>query len=88
MGAVLKDVMSSYGVDSKLFEGRVVATWQDIAGDRIGQEVEKAWVKDRKLYVRIKSPVWRQELYLNRDSWCKRLNEEMGESHVDEIVFR
>ena len=88
LSAALKDVISSYGIDTKLFEGKVVATWQDIAGERIGQEVEKLWVKDSKLFVRIKSPVWRQELYLNRDSWCRRLNEEMGENRVEEIVFR
>jgi len=72
----------------KLEVGRIVAAWEDIAGARIGEQVEKTWVRDGKLYVRIKSPVWRQELHLNRLSWCRRLNEELGGGGVTEIVFR
>lgn len=88
LASVLEDVVSSYGFEDKFYQGRIVATWQDIAGERIGREVEKTWVKDKKLFVRIKSPVWRQELHLNRDSWCRRLNEELGEDCVKTIVFR
>jgi len=88
LASILKDVVSSYGFEDKFYQGRIVATWQEIAGERIGREVEKTWVKDKKLFVRIKSPVWRQELHLNRDSWCRRLNEELGEDCVKTIVFR
>jgi len=88
LGSVLKEVVSSFGIEDKLYQGQIVATWQEIAGERIGQEVEKTWVRDGKLFVRIKSPVWRQELHLNRDSWCRRLNEELGEDRVKTIIFR
>ncbi|TDI75193.1 MAG: DUF721 domain-containing protein [Bacteroidetes bacterium] len=88
LGSVLKDVISSMGLDSRMARGRVLAAWEDIAGDRIGREVQKSWVRDRKLFLRIKSPVWRQELHLNRNSWCRRLNEELEADQIDEIVFR
>lgn len=88
LGSVLQEVISSFGIEDKLYQGQIVATWQEIAGERIGREVEKTWVKEGKLFVRIKSPVWRQELHLNRDSWCRRLNEELGEDRVKAIIFR
>lgn len=88
LGIVLKEVISSLGIESRIARAHIVATWTDIVGERIGREVERAWVKDRKLFVRIKSPVWRQELHQNRASWCRRLNEELGSNLVKEIVFR
>ena len=88
LGSVLKEVVDSFGIEGKLNEGRIIATWQDIAGERIGQEVEKVWVNDGKLFVRIKSSVWRQELHLNRESWCRRLNEELGREMIKVIIFR
>ena len=86
--SVISDVVGEFGIEGKLQEGRIIATWQDIVGERIGREVERVWVKNRKLIVRIKSPVWRQELHLNRRSWTDRLNAELGSELVDEIVFR
>lgn len=88
LGSVLKDVISSLGIDSKLYNAEVVAAWEDIAGERIGREVDKAWMKGDRLIVRIKSPVWRQELHLNRETWCQRLNEELGAGRVKDIIFR
>lgn len=88
LGSILKEVVDSFGIEGKLHEGRIIATWQDIVGERIGQEVEKVWVNDGKLFVRIKSSVWRQELYLNRELWCRRLNEELGREMIKAIIFR
>ncbi len=88
LGSVLKDVISSLGIDSRLADARIVAVWEDIVGERIGREVEKAWVKGDRLIVKIKSAVWRQELHLNRESWRRRLNEELGEDRINHIVFR
>ena len=88
LGAVLKDLVSTPRYKSKFGSAQIIAAWTDIVGDRIGREVEDAWVKDKKLFVRIKSHVWRHELHLNRTSWCRRLNEELGNERVSEIIFR
>jgi len=88
LSSVLREVVSSTGMKGKLQQGRIIAVWEDIIGERIGEEVEKVWVRDRKLFVRIKSSVWRQELHVSRSSWCRRLNEELGDAEIDEIVFR
>ncbi len=88
LGAVLKDLVSTPRFKTRFSSAQIVAAWTDIAGERIGKEVERAWVKDKKLFVRIKSSVWRHELHLNRTSWRQRLNEELGDERVKEIIFR
>ena len=88
LGTLLKDVISSMGIESRLENARVLAAWEDIAGERIGREVERAWMRGRKLHVRIRSSVWRQELHLNRSVWFARLNSELGTQRVEEIIFQ
>jgi predicted nucleic acid-binding Zn ribbon protein len=88
LGSVLKDVTRSLGIDGKLGEGRVIVAWEEIVGPRIAREVTRIRVRGNRLIVQISSPVWRQELHLNRQSWCRRLNEELGEELISEIVFR
>jgi len=88
LGSVLRDVVRSLGIESKLGEGRVIVAWDEIVGPRISQEVTQARVRGTRLIVKIASPVWRNELHLNRNSWCRRLNEELGDELISEIVFR
>lgn len=88
LSSLIRDVLSSTGLDTKLEQGIVIAAWEDVIGEKIGEHIEKTWFKDGRLFVRIKSPVWRQELHLNRTSWCRRLNEELGRDAVKDIVFR
>jgi len=88
LSQVLDEVVSSTAMGGKIEEGRIIATFEDILGPRIGEQVEKSWIRDGKLFVRVKSSVWRQELHLNRMSWCRRLNDELGGKRISEIVFR
>jgi hypothetical protein len=45
-------------------------------------------VQGRKLFVRITSAARRQEMHLNRSGWRDRLNEQLGDERIEEIVFR
>lgn len=88
LGNVLEEVIDRLGLRRKLDEARVVEAWAVIAGPQINGVTRTAWVKGATLYVKITSAAWRQELHLRRRQWRERLNEELGEALVDEIVFR
>ena len=88
LGDVLGQLVRSMGIEGPLARGTVVARWESILGDSLLQHVDKSWVKGNKLFVRVKSSVWRQELHLQREEWRTRLNKEMGAEIVQEIVFR
>lgn len=88
LGEILKSVIASLGVDSRMAEGQVLAAWQDIMSDQMKAHVDSTWLAKGKLFVRITSPAWRQELHLRRKDWCQKLNAELGREAVSEIVFR
>ncbi|HET6567026.1 MAG TPA: DUF721 domain-containing protein [Rhodothermales bacterium] len=84
LGAVIKDL----GIQRKLDEVRTIEMWATLAGPQINGVTQSAWVRGDKLYVKITSAAWRQELHLSRGAWRERLNEQLGDELVREIVFR
>jgi predicted nucleic acid-binding Zn ribbon protein len=88
LGDVLSGVIDELGLRKKLDEARVVEAWKGVAGPQVERETERAWVKGGRLYVKIQSAAWRQELQMQRGRWKERLNDELGRALVDEIVFR
>lgn len=88
LGDVLDGVIDEMGLRKKLDEARVVEAWEATAGPQVRDVTERAWVKSGRLYVKIQSAAWRQELQMQRGRWKERLNNELGRALVDEIVFR
>ena len=88
LNSVMNAVIDELGLRAKLDATRIVETWAMLAGPQINGVTDKAWYRGGKLYVRISSSAWRHELHLRRRAWCQRLNEDLGEMLVDEVVFR
>ncbi|MDX1545388.1 MAG: DUF721 domain-containing protein [Rhodothermales bacterium] len=88
LGAVLQEWIDRMGLRSKIDAARVVEAWAVVAGRQVNAVTDAAWVKGGTLYVRITSAAWRHELHLRRHAWRDRLNEQLGQELVREIVFR
>jgi predicted nucleic acid-binding Zn ribbon protein len=87
LGKVLNQLIDTMGARSRIDAARIVETWAVVAGHSINAVTRSAHVEKRKLIIRITSPTWRNELHMARRAWRDRLNEELGQALVDEIVF-
>lgn len=88
LGDALGDLVKQLGIKQKLDETRAIESWYQIAGPTINEVTESVWIERKKLFVKVSSSVWRQELHLQRQAWLQRLNETAGSNVVQEIVFR
>lgn len=88
LGDALGDLVKQLGIKQKLDETRAIESWYQIAGPTINEVTESVWIARKKLFVKVSSSVWRQELHLQRQAWLQRLNETAGSNVVQEIVFR
>lgn len=88
LGNILQDVLKRLNKHGKIDEARVVEAWATLVGPRVNNVTESVWMQGRKLFVKIRSAAWRQELHLQREDWRTRLNDELGKDLVHEIVFR
>ncbi len=85
--AVLEELIDRLGYRAQMDEARAVEAWPLVAGTAIAGVSEKTWMRDRKLFVKVRSAPWRHELHLQRDAWRDRLNHHLGGNVVQEIVF-
>ena len=88
LGDVIQSVIDRLGLRSRINEARIIETWATLAGPQINGVTNSVWMKGTKLFVKVRSSAWRQELHMRRREWRQRLNEELGEELVEEIVFR
>ena len=88
LGDVLSDLVERLGISDELGEAEIVEAWATIAGPEINAYTESAWMRGKKLFVKVSSPARRQHLHMSRTKWRNRLNLELGGDIVEEIVFR
>ncbi len=85
---VLADYLRRAGLSAPIGRARAVIAWEDLAGAQIARVTDSVWVKDKKLYVKLRSSVWRHELHMQRFEWLEKLHESLGSEEITEIVFR
>ncbi len=88
LGTVIQSVIDRLGLRQYINEARIIETWATLAGPQVNGVTSSVWLKGETLFVKIRSAAWRQELHLRRRDWRQRLNDDLGEELVKEIVFR
>ncbi len=81
-------MLREYQLDGRLKDFQVRAIWQRLMGKSLGNYISKVRVREGVLYVTVLSSPLRQELTIAREKIRERLNEEMGEPYVREVVIR
>lgn len=88
IGDVVHELLKELRIDEKLKEVGIVNAWYDIMGKKIQRETGRLYVKNRVLFVYLKSAVVRNELMMLRSGIVKALNEKAGGDIIDDIVLR
>lgn len=88
IGDLINQVVSGLGIKGNLDEARVVEAWAELTGPSILSVTDSVWMRRGKLYVKVTSSTWRQELHLQRQDWRDRINSHLGADLVKEVVFR
>ena len=57
-------------------------------GQAINKYTKEIYISNQTLYVKLSSPVLRQELMMQRQSLVKRLNEAVNAQVITDIVFK
>jgi len=85
---VVNQLLKDLNIDQKLKEVRVMNSWNEVLGNNIAKATSKLFIKNRVLFVYLKSAIVRNELMMLKSGIIKSLNEKAGESIIDDIVFR
>ena len=85
---VIRQLLKEQGLEGKLAENRLLNSWEEVLGKLASRHTQSLYIKDRVLYVSLRSSVVRNEIMMIRDELIKRLNEKAGREIIDKIVIR
>jgi predicted nucleic acid-binding Zn ribbon protein len=70
-----------------LLELMAVQKWMEVCGEGISRVSEAYKVEDSKLFVRVESAPWRNELLYLKPQLISKLNRVIGREVIRDIVF-
>lgn len=88
MNQLLKEFMKKVPHQTELKRGMVLHLWPSVVGDRISSVSKNLHFEGNKLVLNIENEAWRHEIFTNRFSIMKKLNEKVGSQVVKEIIIR
>ena len=88
ISSVLEQVLKAHELDKALFQAKVLKSWDDVVGPSIAAHARPDQLRSNKLYVRVDSSVWLQELSLLKPSLTEKLNAVLGEKAIRDLVLR
>lgn len=87
----LKDALNAFveahGLKEKLLETELRQKWETIAGQTIARYTKKLYVKKKKLYLEVLTPVIKQEITYSKSTFIEIINKEIGKDFVTDIII-
>jgi hypothetical protein len=87
LGEVIREMLSSYRLDAKLKQARVLEAWPEVVGEMITKYTRDIYFKRTRLYVKIDSPVIKNELSYSKSEIIASLNNIVEEEIVTDLIF-
>ncbi len=88
IGAIIRQWLQQSGLSDKLKEQSVPNYWTEIVGEAVARHAEVERIDKGRMYIRVSSAVWRNELMLRRDEIKRKINERFGAEVVQEVILR
>ena len=79
--------IAQYKYRDKFYEGKILNLWDSIVGAMISKETEQLYIKNKVLFVKLKSPALRYELEYAKKKLIKSLNNKADHEVITELIF-
>lgn len=88
LGEAIRAYLKAMGLDRKLKENQLINSWEDTLGKAVAKSTRKIYIQNRVLFVQLNSSIIRQELQMMKTALIDRLNQNVGEQIISDIVLR
>ena len=88
LNEVLKDLVGNYKHKPKLYKNKLQTAWEGMMGPTITKYTKSINLRKTTLYITIDSAALKQELSFSKEKIKDRMNEELGEEHIQTVVIR
>ena len=88
IGDVIGEYLETMKIRRKLKESRIEKDWAEMVGKNAASLTERVFIRNKVLFVHLKSSVLRNELLMMRETIIKRINEKAGEELINKVVLK
>jgi predicted nucleic acid-binding Zn ribbon protein len=88
LGAAIAKMLKLYNIEKPVQQNEALILWNDIVGKTISRHTTPEKIMYSKLFIRVDSPVWRNELNFRKAEILKKLNNQLKNAQIKEIVLR
>lgn len=88
LGAILWRTLRDLGIGKPVKQAEAIRIWPKVAGEKVSQMTEPQFISNGKLFIRVKSDVWRNELFFHKQELLQRLNQMLGERVIEDIILK
>lgn len=88
ISASIERSFKAMGIWNKYQEAMLINSWPDLMGKSTANETEYLYIKERVLYIKIRSSVLRNELSMLKQAIVSSLNTKAGKDIIDKVVIK
>ncbi len=88
VGQVIKEVLSTYGLEEKLTETRIFSSWEKIMGGPIAAYTDRLYLRNGCLTVYLTSSALRNELEFAKSKIINMINDEIEKPVIKDLIFK
>lgn len=88
LASLLSQSLKGLDLDTRIKESTCVLVWDEVVGEQVSAAAQPDFVRDGKLFVTTKSPVWANELTFYKADMINRLNRRVGGTVLKDITFK
>ncbi|HET6402164.1 MAG TPA: DUF721 domain-containing protein [Candidatus Kapabacteria bacterium] len=86
--AVIPELLKEFGLEKKARNYSVITGWAELVGEKIAHAATAEKLEKGILTVRVKNPVWRYELTMQKAMILEKIAAEFGPGIVRDILWK
>ena len=87
IGNILHQFLHELGIEKPIMRYRALTLWPEVVGERISEVTEPDRLTNGKIFVKVKSDSWRNELVFYKKEIIDKINEKLGSTVVKDIIL-
>lgn len=87
IGNVFAELFRDLGIDKAIEQNKAVVDWPEIVGERVAEVSHAEKIEKGVLFVKVESPVWRNELSFMKRNLIENINKALKKNIVKDIKF-
>jgi len=86
--SILEKTLRALEIDVPLKSYSIWGAWKEIVGESVALQTQPRSIRNRILFIDVSHPTWMQQLQFLKPTLLEKINNFLGEPHIQDIRFR